>query len=190
MGAKQQTPSEIIARRQPRRTIVIAFGVAIGISILGLVTWSLAPMVQKEGDSVQNQTSGVSRPGAPPPNPPDASLKDFVSSILGDTEDVWREQFQKMNQAYKEPHLVLFTRRVQSKCGMASSAIGPSYCPLDEIIYVDLGFFQEMKDRYGASGDFARAYVIAHEVGHHVQKLLGIHEKALAAPAGVKQGRE
>lgn len=104
-------------------------------------------------------------------------MKDFVSVVLADTEDVWRAQFQKMGQRYVEPRLVLFTGGVRSGCGDASSAVGPFYCPADQKLYIDLSFYDELQRRFGAPGDFAQAYVIAHEVGHHVQRLLGITER-------------
>lgn len=100
----------------------------------------------------------------------------FVKVILADTEDVWHEQFREEGRTYEEPTLVLFRGRVESACGLASSAVGPFYCPGDGKLYVDLTFFDELKQRFGAPGDFAQAYVIAHEVGHHVQNLMGISE--------------
>lgn len=107
----------------------------------------------------------------------DRELADFVSVILADTEDTWKVQFQKMGKVYQEPTLVLFRGRVRSACGLGSAAMGPFYCPGDSKLYIDLSFYQEMKTRLGAPGDFAQAYVIAHEVGHHVQNLLGISAK-------------
>jgi len=104
-------------------------------------------------------------------------LADFVSVVLADTEDVWREQFSKRGGAYREPILVLFTGAVQSACGYAGSATGPFYCPGDSKVYIDLSFYQDLKDKLNAPGDFAQAYVIAHEVGHHVQNLFGISSK-------------
>lgn len=103
--------------------------------------------------------------------------KQFVSKVLSTTEDVWREQFRKMGKTYIDPKLVIFTQGVQSGCGNASSATGPFYCPADQKVYIDLDFFNELKTRFNAAGDFANAYVIAHEVGHHVQNLLGISDK-------------
>ena len=103
--------------------------------------------------------------------------------VLADTEDVWHEQFKKMNKTYREPKLVLFRGEVQSACGEADSAVGPFYCPGDEKVYLDLGFFQELKDDLKAPGEFAEAYVIAHEVGHHVQNLLGTTAKVDAQRA-------
>lgn len=116
----------------------------------------------------------------------DRELGDMVSTILGYTEDVWHELFQEKGLTYREPKLVLFTDGVQSACGGASAAVGPFYCPADETVYMDLSFFQELKTRFGAKGgDFAIAYVIAHEVGHHVQNLLGTSGEVQNAMRGL-----
>ena len=98
----------------------------------------------------------------------------FVAVVLADTEDAWHEIFRQMGREYEEPRLMLFTDMIQSGCGFASGATGPFYCPQDRRVYIDLGFFRQLQERLGAGGDFAEAYVIAHEVGHHVQNLLGI----------------
>jgi uncharacterized protein len=105
----------------------------------------------------------------------------FVAVVLADTEDAWKEVFRQMGREYQEPRLVLFTDMIQSGCGFASGATGPFYCPQDRSVYIDLGFFRQLQERLGAGGDFAEAYVIAHEVGHHVQKLLGITDRVEAA---------
>ena len=104
----------------------------------------------------------------------------FVAVVLADTEDAWREIFRQMGREYQEPKLVLFTDLIQSGCGFASGATGPFYCPEDRRVYIDLGFFRQLQERLGAGGDFAEAYVIAHEVGHHVQNLLGISDRVQA----------
>jgi uncharacterized protein len=103
---------------------------------------------------------------------------DFVRAILGETEDVWRAYFKENGETYTPPKLVLFSGQVESACGMASSAAGPFYCPGDQKVYIDLTFYRQLADEFGAPGEFARAYVIAHEVGHHVQNLLGVTDKA------------
>jgi uncharacterized protein len=108
-------------------------------------------------------------------------LADFVSVVLADTEDVWSAEFEKRGMEYKNPKLVLFSDSVQSACGAANSAVGPFYCPGDHKLYIDLSFYQELRQRFQAPGDFAMAYVIAHEVGHHVQTLL--HSGDEASPA-------
>ena len=104
--------------------------------------------------------------------------------VLADTEDTWRELFRRMNREYIDPKLVLFSGSVQSACGMAGAAVGPFYCPGDHKLYLDTSFFRDLRDRFGAPGDFAQAYVIAHEVGHHVQTLLGISDKVQNARRG------
>lgn len=104
-------------------------------------------------------------------------MRRFTARVLADTEDVWRDIFQKLGRTYEEPKLVLFTGATRSACGVGQSEMGPFYCPLDRKIYIDLAFYDELRRRFKAPGDFAQAYVIAHEVGHHVQTLLGISER-------------
>src|SRR3954466_2496495 len=113
--------------------------------------------------------------------PQQAELTHFVKVVLRDTEVVWDDLFRQRGEKYRYPKLVLFSGAVDSACGMTSSAVGPFYCPEDERVYLDLSFYRELKTRFGAPGDFAQAYVIAHEVGHHVQKLLGISDQVAAA---------
>ena len=108
-------------------------------------------------------------------------LVDFVSVVLADTEETWTTLFRQKGETYQEPRLVLFRDAVKSACGMAQSAIGPFYCPGDQQVYIDLGFFDQLRNRFKAPGDFAQAYVIAHEVGHHIQTLTGISSKVRAA---------
>ncbi|MEM9682378.1 MAG: neutral zinc metallopeptidase, partial [Pseudomonadota bacterium] len=132
--------------------------------------------------------TGIQEPGggpvtqsAPPRTGPDP-LRDFVAVVLADTEDVWHDLFPKnFNRAYQEPRLVLFEGGVRSACGFAQSAVGPFYCPGDQKVYLDLNFFRTLQQRFDAPGDFAQAYVIAHEVGHHVQTLLGLLQKVQQA---------
>ena len=114
----------------------------------------------------------------------DKEMGDFVVTVLADTEDTWKAIFQQQGSTYREPTLVLFTSRVNSACGMASAAVGPFYCPGDQKLYIDLSFFRDLKQRHGAPGDFAQAYVIAHEVGHHVQTLMGISDQVRQAGRG------
>jgi hypothetical protein len=110
-------------------------------------------------------------------SPEEKQLAEFISVVLADTEDTWHALFRSMGKTYEEPRLVLFSGSVESACGYASAAVGPFYCPQDQKVYIDLSFYSDLKNRFGAPGDFAQAYVIAHEVGHHVQTLLGIAEK-------------
>jgi predicted metalloprotease len=130
-----------------------------------------------QGDT-GNTGSGYQQSTSAPQNPADEDTKAFVATVLAETEDTWGGIFKSMGKTYQDPKLVLFTNRLNSACGLASTASGPFYCPTDRKIYLDMGFFQEMKDKFRASGDFAQAYVVAHEVGHHVQNLLGILPKA------------
>lgn len=122
-----------------------------------------------------------------PVNSEEDELKQFVSVVLAKSEDVWSNVFQQNGRQYREPKLVLFTDQVRSACGMAGAAVGPFYCPGDEKVYIDLAFYEELRRRFNAPGDFAQAYVIAHEVGHHVQKLLGISDRVDAMQGRMSQ---
>lgn len=113
--------------------------------------------------------------------PEEAQMREFTAFVLADTEDTWNAIFAAAGQQYREPSLVLFRDLVQSACGTAQSAVGPFYCPGDQKVYIDLSFYRDLQQKLGAGGDFAQAYVIAHEVGHHVQTLLGISERNQAA---------
>jgi predicted metalloprotease len=112
-----------------------------------------------------------------PRNAEEEELKQFVSVVLAKSEDVWTDVFRQNGRQYREPTLVLFTDQVRSACGIAGAAVGPFYCPADEKVYIDLSFYEELRRQFNAPGDFAQAYVVAHEVGHHVQKLLGISDR-------------
>ena len=127
------------------------------------------------------QQAQVSQPAQVNSQAPRDDASKFVAVVLADTEDAWNDVFRQMGRKYEEPRLVLFTDLIQSGCGFARGATGPFYCPQDRQVYIDLGFFRELQERLGAGGDFAEAYVIAHEVGHHVQKLLGITDRVDAA---------
>jgi predicted metalloprotease len=161
----------------------------VGVIILALLTYLLGGDPQKLLDQIQQQNA--LQPGADQgqaaPNAAQEELKHFVAVVLADTEDVWREQFRKMGKTYKEPRLVLFSGRVESACGLADAAVGPFYCPGDQMVYLDLTFFDELKHRFHAPGEFAQAYVIAHEVGHHVQKLLRISDRVHAKRANLSK---
>ncbi len=158
-------------------------GGGLGTLILGLAYFFLTgdptPVIQQ---ATRPQTSTQTQAQRDPNAPPDQA-KQFVSSVLGSTEDVWSKIFQSRGLRYKAPKLVLFTDRVQSACGIAGSSSGPFYCPGDQKLYIDLAFYKELRDQYNAPGDFAQAYVIAHEVGHHVQNLLGTMDKVDALSA-------
>lgn len=159
-------------------------GVGIAVAILYLLLGGDPSQLIKLQQDTSVSTSP--QPGSPAQDP-DADLKEFVSVVLKDTEDVWSQQFQARGGTYTDPHLVLFTGEVSSACGQAASAMGPFYCPEDSKVYLDLSFFNDLRQRYGAPGDFAQAYVIAHEVGHHVQNLLGITEKVDAMRGRVSE---
>jgi predicted metalloprotease len=119
--------------------------------------------------------------------PADDERSIMVSQVLATTEDAWNEIFSQMGSDYAEPSLVLFTGATQSACGTGQAAMGPFYCPLDSSVYIDLSFYDDLRDKLGAEGDFAQAYVIAHEVGHHVQTLLGISDQVRSMSGGVSQ---
>lgn len=122
-------------------------------------------------------------------SPQEQQLADFVSVVLADTEDTWNGLFGHLGRQYQEPSLVLFRQAVKSACGTATSAVGPFYCPADQKVYIDLSFYNDLRQRHGAPGDFAQAYVIAHEVGHHVQTLLGISNQVRQAKQGVSKAQ-
>lgn len=149
-------------------TIVIAL---VGGWVLGINPLTLLGMLSGGGAPVQVQQAPAQRP------PADDRMAKFVSTVLADTEDVWKDIFTKGGSRYQEPRLVLFRGATQTACGQGQAAMGPFYCPADQRVYIDLNFYETLKSRLGAPGDFAQAYVIAHEVGHHVQNLLGITQK-------------
>jgi predicted metalloprotease len=122
-----------------------------------------------------------------PLNPEEEELKQFVGVVLAKSEDVWHDVFRRNGSQYREPTLVLFTDQVESACGMAGAAVGPFYCPADEKVYIDLSFYEALRRRFNAPGDFAQAYVVAHEVGHHVQNLLGINDRVTAMQRRVSE---
>ena len=153
-------------------------GIGIVLVILGLFFGFDPGAIFQGGSSVQApQVNVPSQSSQTPQSQADDRLKDFISVVLADTEDVWQDIFTRSGRQYQPPKLVLFAQFAQSACGFAQSAMGPFYCPLDHKVYLDMSFFKEMQMRFKAQGDFAQAYVIAHEVGHHVQTLLGISQR-------------
>ena len=179
---------------EDRRGVRLSRGVAgggIGTLLLVLVAlyFGVDPSVvvntgiQPSGNTAPTSES---RTGSPEED----RLAEFVSVVLADTEDTWHTLFRQMGQSYQEPSLVLFSGAVESACGYAQAAVGPFYCPRDHKVYIDLSFFEDLKNRFRAPGDFAQAYVIAHEIGHHVQNLLGIADKVdtLRSRVGENQG--
>jgi len=150
----------------------VAIGGGIGTIIIALVVLLLGGDPTQVLDSSQETTATESGPVTSTPE--EEAMKTFVSKVLAGTEDVWTKIFQQSNMTYQMPTLVIFRDQVQSACGYASGASGPFYCPGDQKVYLDLAFFDELKTKFGAYGDFAIAYVVAHEIGHHVQDQLGI----------------
>ncbi len=155
-------------------TIVIALVASYVLGVNPLTVLSLLSgggTVQTQAPSRPTPSQGQQTAGRDDPQ------KAFVATVLADTEDVWREQFRQAGREYEDPRLVLFRGATQTACGRGESAMGPFYCPADHKVYIDLDFYDTLRDRLGAPGDFAQAYVIAHEVGHHVQNLLGTSAK-------------
>lgn len=175
---RNQRMSSNVVDRRGRGGLVAGGGIATVVLALLIMFMGGDPsaLLQSGGgdfaqiDNAQSASSGLQD-----------EQSQFVATVLADTEDVWKELFAQSGKRYQEPKLVLFTGRVNSACGTASAAVGPFYCPSDQSVYIDLSFYDELRRRFGAPGDFAQAYVIAHEVGHHVQSLLGISEKVDAA---------
>ena len=175
-GRRESTNVDDRRRRGGGKKAGIGIG---GLVIAALITWMmggnpLSVLTQADlGEMLTEQSGGSYEPTAE-----EEALAKFSKQILAGTEDVWTQEFKKMGRTYRAPRLVLFHGSVQSGCGGASSQMGPFYCSADESVYIDLSFFSEMKQQLGADGDFAYAYVIAHEVGHHVQHFLGILDNA------------
>jgi predicted metalloprotease len=161
----------------------VAVGGGIGTLIIVLIAMFLGADPRQVANLIQkNQQAAPNQAGPPVPrDPAEEERADFVRVVLGDTEDVWEDLFQNMNKSYTRPTLVLFSNSVKSGCGIAGSAVGPFYCPADQKVYLDLAFFRELTEKFQAPGDFAEAYVVAHEIGHHVQNLLGTSDKVHAA---------
>ena len=156
-------------------------GIGIGgLVVAALITWLMGgnPLSVLNNADLGSIIAGQGSSSNYEPTAEEDALAQFSSQILAGTEDVWTKEFKKMGLTYEPPRLVLFTGAVQSGCGGASSSTGPFYCSADQCVYIDLSFFTQMKRQLGADGDFAYAYVIAHEVGHHVQYLLGILDQA------------
>jgi predicted metalloprotease len=158
-------------------TVVIALGLAYFLGVDPRVMLQLGEAVAPSGGTETDYQ----------PTAKEQQQADFVSVVLADTEDTWGAIFRQSGYEYEEPSLVLFSGQVNSACGMASAAMGPFYCPADKKVYIDLAFFDDLKSRHGASGDFAQAYVIAHEVGHHVQNLLGTSSEVRSAQSGISK---
>ena len=157
-------------------TIIIALIVALmGGGDISKVMEQVLGAAQQSAQ--QGGSAGAEAGGEVVSSPEEEELKEFISVVLGDTEDVWTQLFAQMGRRYEAPTLVLFRDGVRSACGVQSAQVGPFYCPADRNAYIDLGFYEQLRDRFKAPGDFAQAYVLAHEVGHHVQNLLGTSDQ-------------
>jgi predicted metalloprotease len=189
MRWKDERRSENVEDQRNIRPATLAAGGGILTLIIVIVGVLLGADPRQMLRLMQNNQQGA--PGQKvdrPLDPAEEERVDFVKAVLGSTEDTWAQLFRGMNKEYKQPKLRLFSEGVSTEgCGFASSAVGPFYCPNDERVYLDLGFFKEMKKRFHAPGDFAQAYVIAHEIGHHVQNLLGISDRVRSLQARASQ---
>lgn len=166
-------------------------GLAIGGGLGGIVILIIALLLGADPRQLLEQSPGNNPVSGTqtsrPINPQEEELKQFSLTVLASTEDVWTDIFRQQGKDYRKPTLVLFTEQVRSACGSAGASVGPFYCPGDEKLYLDLTFFNELQTRFRAPGDFAQAYVIAHEVGHHVQNLLGLMDRVDAARARMSE---
>lgn len=173
----RRTSANVEDRRSSRGVGMAGGGIG-SLILVGVMFWLSGgdPQVLVDSGLLDGQMSLESVT----PNPAEEEMVNFVGVVLADTEDVWHQLFQEQGSQYVEPSLVLFRGRVDSACGLASSAVGPFYCTLDRNVYLDLEFFAELEAQFDAPGDFAAAYVIAHEVGHHVQQLTGTSDKVRA----------
>jgi predicted metalloprotease len=183
MRLDNEQESGNVEDRRGRGMPMRAGGVGIGTIVLALAVGYFFGIDPATVIGVAKQMQGgapvLDAPAGPPPA--DDQTARFVSKVLGSTERTWQAQFQRAGRRYEDPKLVLFSGATPTACGTGQAAMGPFYCPLDSKVYIDLAFFDEMKSRFRVAGDFAQAYVIAHEVGHHVQHLLGISDKVHAA---------
>jgi predicted metalloprotease len=185
MRWKGRRSSQNVEDRRSASRPAIAGGGLIGLLMIVLVIYlggDPMPLLKQMANNPPAQQQGPVRV-----DPAEAELAEFVSVVLADTETVWQNIFRQRGNRYQEPHLVLFRGRVASACGFSPAATGPFYCPGDAKVYLDLSFFDDMTRKLHASGDFAQAYVIAHEVGHHVQNLLGISDEVHASQGRVSK---
>lgn len=172
MKVEGRRTSDNVEDRRGMSTGKMAIGGGIGTVVIVLLVLLLGGDPSQVVNNMQQDTGTESGPIASTPE--EEAMVNFVSVVLAGTEDVWTEIFRQSNLTYRKPTLVLFRDQVQSACGYATASSGPFYCPGDEKVYIDLDFFDALKTNYGANGDFAVAYVLSHEIGHHVQNLLGI----------------
>jgi predicted metalloprotease len=190
MKWRNRRKSSNIEDRRGMSTSTAAKGGGIGLIALALIGmyFGIDPrVVMQVGGQLTGGGETTTQRTDYRPTAEQQQLGEFTSVILADSEDAWHAMFKQIGMRYQEPKLVLFTNRVQSACGAAEAAMGPFYCPGDRKVYIDLGFFSDLKKRHNAPGDFAQAYVVAHEVGHHVQNLLGISTKVKKARSRMSQ---
>ena len=183
---KGRRSTNVEDRRGTRISAPIVGG-GIGTLLLALLVTFLGgdpSVILDQGAESNRSTTEAPQPTIPPAKD---QMSDFVSVVLADTEDTWRDIFRQSGDTYVEPKLVLYSDAVESACGFAKSAVGPFYCPRDQKVYIDLSFYRDLQYKYQAPGDFAQAYVVAHEVGHHVQNLLGISDKVRSLQSRVDQ---
>ena len=173
---------------EDRRGMGIGGGLGIGGIVIAIIAAFLGLDPTQVLDTVNQVSPQQADSREAPKGAPADEMGQFVSKVLGSTEDVWTQLFRASGRQYENPNLVLYTNAVRSACGMGQSAMGPFYCPNDHKLYIDLAFYRDLKQRFNAPGDFAQAYVIAHEVGHHVQNQLGIMNKLEAARGRVSKG--
>lgn len=165
-----------VSRGIPLRGGLKGGGIGTIVLVLVAMYFGIDPTMLLQGS--QSVAPGPAATQSIPPQ--QQQLAGFISVVLADTEDTWHQLFKQQNKSYQEPKLVLFSNAVQSACGMGEAAMGPFYCPGDQKVYIDLSFYDDLKSRHGAPGDFAQAYVVAHEIGHHVQTLSGISTRVHA----------
>jgi hypothetical protein len=183
MSRRSENIEDQRGRRVPRGPVAAGGGGLLIILLIVLLLGGDPTALLETAAPSGSETSAVTETSAGG----EETGREFVAAVLGETEDVWRDLFSRSGSTYREPKLVLFSGAVQSACGLADAAVGPFYCPGDEKVYLDMAFFRELGARLDAPGDFAQAYVIAHEVGHHVQNLLGITEKVHGMRGRVSQ---
>lgn len=181
--------SENVEDRRGKRVSPTFAGGGVGAMVIVLIAmyFGIDPAIILQQMGVGGSNTESSRHEPVTFSPEEKALADFVAVVLGDTEDTWQTLFKAADHTYQNPILVLFSDAVQSACGFAQAAVGPFYCPADHKVYIDLSFYRDLKERHQAPGDFAQAYVIAHEVGHHVQNLLGISGKTHQQQQGLNQ---
>jgi predicted metalloprotease len=172
-----QKSENVEDRRGMRGPAMVGGGLGMLVLVVVVMLLGGNPQALLQQLEKQQQQGGPAGPVDPAQKAADDEQVEFVQYILGQTEEVWDKQFQTLGKQYQKPKLILFSGVTNSACGSASSAVGPFYCPGDQQVYIDLRFFKELETKYRAGGDFAQAYVIAHEVGHHVQNLLGISDR-------------